>query len=317
MKILLAGTHRSGSTWTSQVLSHARDTRVVSEPDGPISDVLGAVVASRLGEFPVLEPSQRSYWYRVVWDLAFSGGWPWDQVASARAAGRGLVRVPPGIRDRAVTALAEVTRRLRPRPGNVIVKSVNSAFSLEWIARRYAPTVVVLRRNPLNVVSSWLVLGMGTGESVSNDARVVDSYLRPLGLQVPNGHSSEITRVAFNVGLLTKALSETAGRHPEWIVASHDDLCIDPATTFRELTARIGLEWTDAMDGYLRHSDDPSYTVRDNPRAHPNAATATTNGSRREQQATQFKRRLTPDQTAEARAVLQSFDLGDWGPPPS
>ena len=62
--------------------------RIVYEPDGHNSDVLGAVAAARLGEYPVLEAGDSSYWYRLIWDLAFAGGWPWDKVESARAAGR-------------------------------------------------------------------------------------------------------------------------------------------------------------------------------------------------------------------------------------
>lgn len=317
MKILLAGTARCGSTWAANVLGHAAETRSVYEPDGPYSDVLGALVATRLGEYPLLSVGERSPWYRMVWDHAFAGGWPWDRVEAARAAGRRLVRVPPVLRDYAIAGLAEVTRFVRPGPKNVIVKSVNSAFALEWIAQRYQPRVVVLRRNPLNVVSSWVVLGMSTEQFIGHDPRVQDAYLRPLGLTAPNGASSTARIVAFNVGVLTKALKETSERHPEWIVASHDELCVEPESQFRELTAKLGLQWTPAIEDYLRKSDDPKFTVHGgSPKVHPNAVTATTEGSRRDQQATQFKRRLTPEQAAEARAVLESFDLGDWGPPP-
>ena len=85
---------------------------------------------------------------------------------------------------------------------------------------------------------------------------------------------------------------------------------------FRALTARIGLTWSDEMEQYLTASEDPEFTVHHGTlKVHPNAVTATTTGSRRAQQATQFRRRLTPEQTAEAQAVLETFDLGDWGPP--
>ena len=111
------------------------------------------------------------------------------------------------------------------------------------------------------------------------------------------------------------SLKDAAERHPSWIVASHDDLCVDPLQKFQALTARIGLQWSDAMERYLTESEDPAFTVHHGTvKVHPNAVTATTSGSRREQQATQFTRRLTPEQTAEALAILESFDLGDWGP---
>jgi len=111
------------------------------------------------------------------------------------------------------------------------------------------------------------------------------------------------------------ALKDAADAHPSWIVASHDDLCVDPLRKFQDLTARIGLQWSAEMAQYLTDSEDPKFTVHHGTvKVHPNAVTATTSGSRREQQATQFTRRLTPEQTAEALSVLEGFDLGDWGP---
>ena len=316
MKVLLAGTARCGSTWAANVLGHAQDTRIVYEPDGPISDVLGAMLATRLGEYPSLRPTDSSRWYKLVWDLGFAGGWPWDRVEGARAAGRRMVHLPPQARDYLIAGLAATTTRLRRRPRNVIVKSVNSAFSLEWVTRRFSPKVVVLRRNPLNVVSSWVVLNMWTDHPIGNDPLVQDAYVRPLGLTPPNGNASSVAIAAWNVGLLTSALKQTAERNPSWIVESHDDLCVDPVPKFKALVERIGLRWTSSVEEYLRQSDDPRFTVHGGSRkVHPNAITATTDDSRREQQATQFKRRLSVEQAAEAREVLEGFRLGEWGPP--
>jgi len=149
MRILLAGTARCGSTWAANVLGLAGDTRVVFEPDGPASDLLGAVVAARLGDYPVLAPTARNGWYRVTWDLAFAGGWPWARVEAARATGRRLVRIPPAARDYLVAGLAETTWRLARRPRHVIVKTVNSMFSLEWIQLGGAGTQPALHRRQL------------------------------------------------------------------------------------------------------------------------------------------------------------------------
>ena len=315
MKVLVAGTARCGSTWAANVLGRAADTRIVYEPDGHNSDILGAVAASRLGEYPILEEGTPSYWYRLIWDLAFAGGWPWDKVELARAAGRRLVHIPPRVRDYLVAGLAEGTRTVRSRPRHVVVKSVNSIFSLDWIAERYAPRVVILRRNPLNIVSSWLVLGMWTEHAIGNDPLIRERYWSSLGLNVPNGTSSPVRIAAWNVGLLTRALKAAADDHPEWIVASHDELCVDPVEKFQALTEQVGLTWSTEMEHYLLQSDDPGFTVHHGTsHVHPNAVTATAEGSRREQQATQFARRLTPAQTSEALAVLNAFDLGDWGP---
>ena len=290
---------------------------MVYEPDGDNSDVLGAVAAGHLGQYPMLRPGDNSYWYRVVWETAFAGGWPWDQVETARAAGRRLVRIPKSLRDAAVVTLAEVTRRTRSRPQHVVVKTVNAMFALDWIAARYAPSMLILRRNPLNIVSSWIVLDMWVDRPVTRDPAVIEHYLKPLGLAGPNGAAASPVRMAaWNVGLLTLALKRAAARHPEWMVHSFDELSADPEAGFRRMAAGLGLVWSPAMDDYLHRSDQPGFTVHHGTaRLHPNAATATEPGRRRDQQATQFKRRLSLAEVAEARAVLADFDLGAWGAP--
>ena len=58
MRVFVAGAARCGSTWAANVLGHAVDLRIVYEPDGHNSDVLGAVAAARLGEYPVLEAGE-------------------------------------------------------------------------------------------------------------------------------------------------------------------------------------------------------------------------------------------------------------------
>ena len=92
MRILLTGTARCGSTWAANVLGRADGAKAVFEPDGPASDVLGAMVAARLGSHPALMPTQRSFWYRQLWDLAFVGGWPMARAEGVRAAGRRVIR---------------------------------------------------------------------------------------------------------------------------------------------------------------------------------------------------------------------------------
>jgi hypothetical protein len=313
--ILLAGTPRCGSTWLANVLSRAEHTRPVYEPDGPISDVLGAMVATRLGAWPALRPQTPSRWYKLVWDLAFSGGWPWDRVEGARAAGRQLVRVPPAARDLAIGGLAVGTARLRRAPERVLVKSVNSAFSLEWIAQRYGPKVVVLHRNPLNVISSWLVLDMFTKEAIGHDPVIRADYLDPLGLTPPPAGSDPLVVASWNVGLLMLGLKRTSARHPSWTVASYDSLSVDPLTSCQDLFSALDLRWTEEAAQFLREADDPGFVVHGGTaRAHPNAVTATEGTSRRSQQGSQYRRRMSDEDIRRAREIVDRFDLGDWAP---
>lgn len=316
MRILIAGTHRCGSTWVANVLGQSPGIHNVYEPDSPYTDILGTVVRNRLGEYPSLEPGQGSSWYSMVWDLAFAGGWPWSRSPSARKLGRGLSRSPAAFRDHGVAVLARTVSAAVPRHDpHVIVKSANCGFSVEWIARRYHPRVVIQRRNPLNVVSSWMALNIEPDRL--DDPAVQRLWLAPHGLTRPTTFPSRVAEVAWTVGVLTVALKDTAARHPDWIVISHDELSLDPYEGFTSLFARLGLPWTPRVKAYLEAADDPAFVVTGaNPLGHPNAQTAAADGtSRRVQQATQYRRRLTPTQVAEARSILEDLPLGEWGVP--
>jgi hypothetical protein len=314
---VLAGIPRCGSTWLANVLGRAPSTRTVFEPDGPISDILGTLVASRLAPFPVLGPDDRSAWYKLVWNLAFSGGWPWSRVEAARAAGRRFVKVPPAVRDPGVAALAFATAGLRRKPEQVVVKTVNSAFSLEWIAQHYDPQIVVLRRHPLNVLSSWLALGMENLWPVGDHPVLKKVYLEPLGLEPPPADASSVTHAAWNVGLLTLALKRTCERHPYWVQVSYDELSEEPLVGCKALFDSLGLPWTAEAAEFLERADDPSFVVRGGATTtHPNSLTSTDTTSRRIQQASQFRRRLTEPQIDEALTILGRFELGSWSPAP-
>ena len=51
------------------------------------------------------------------------------------------------------------------------------------------------------------------------------------------------------------ALRDAVARHPEWVIARHDVLCVDPVVSMRTLVAEVGLEWGEATEQYLVESD--------------------------------------------------------------
>ena len=313
-RILLAGIHRCGSTWVVNVLRRSGCLHCVYEPDEPGTDILGTLSADQLGRYPVLRPTDELQRYATVWDVAFKGGWPWQPSPGLQRLGRVARRAPAGVRGQALRALARTVVASRPRPQRVLVKSANCAFSVEWIAERYRPRVLVQHRNPLNVVSSWMALGMD-GDLPLEYPVVREHVVGVLGSRGIRATGSQAARVAWNVGVLTLALKLTTERHPDWTVVSYDELCQDPERGFRGLFAVLRLPWTEEAAAYLKEADHPDYV---DPRRHPRAADERTpvpgHTSRRAEQAALFRRLLSKAQLDEARAVLADLPLGDWGP---
>jgi hypothetical protein len=282
-------------------LARAADTTFVREPDGPYSDVLGAVLDAKMGPFPCVAPHDNPRWYRLVWDLAFKGGWPWQHWEPAKVAGRRIVRVPAGVRDVGVGMLARTVTTFRPEPPNMVIKSVNSAFSLEWITNRYRfDSIVMMRRNLLNVVSSWMALEWPLIDPpLEHHPLIRELFIERLGIAEPPSPSDYTAKTAWQVGLLTSAVKLFADSHLEVMVESHDDYCLDPQACFSDLFQRIGLEWTPEIDRYLVNADRPGYTG-----VFPVRVT--------KEQPTQWRRRLSNDQVTTIQRVLAGFPLGEW-----
>src|SRR4029077_13107055 len=138
----------------------------------------------------------------------------------------------------------------RPRPEHVMVKSANCAFSLEWIADRYRPRVLVQHRNPLNVVSSWMALGIDGNLPLEHPV-LRDRFRATLGSRGIPATRSQVARVAWTVGMLTLGLKTTAERHPDWTVVFYDELCRRPELGFIGLFEALGLPWTEDAAAYL------------------------------------------------------------------
>ncbi len=129
-----------------------------------------------------------------------------------------------------------------------MVKSVQCALSLEWLAHEFGPHVVVLFRHPLNTIASWR--DMGFVASVARNPRehavLTGIAADQWGVEPPPADAPELAHHAFEFGVLTNALVDAAARHPDWVVARHEDLCVDAPARLARSPSGIELGWGDA-----------------------------------------------------------------------
>ncbi len=260
--VLILGVPRSGTTWIGRALGAAEGAVYVNEPDG---DHDPFAFRTRLGQpiAPVLAPGDDAPESERLWAGAFAGGRPARTVRD-RIARRLYAATPvrqrwevwlgaePSTRLRWVARLA-VPRVAVPDARVVVVKSVRAELSAEWIVARFAPRVLVVERNPLNVLASWIDLGY------VRDPREAATYAQLAGerwgVEPPSASASQLERQSFTYGVLATALHEAAARHDDWIVVSHDELCLDAPAGFAALAPRLGLTWGDAAARFVVESD--------------------------------------------------------------
>ena len=277
----MLGPPRSGSTWASEVLASVPGGLRIHEPDSDPHVPFALLSQAGLGRYPLLGNGDDAPRYRELWSAALAG--PDDPRRAVGLTDRALERVAKGLLrlstldDRnamLVPATADPTPmrvRLLPRglaltarpqtPGVAeiqVVKSVHTPTAADFVTAMTDDPVVVIRRNPLNAVASWLELGwkrQRLGGSPAAERAIAESIG---GSAPPSDDAPILEHHAWSYAALTRSLDLAVEHHPEWIVVQHEDLCNDPVGGFRGMFETLDLPFTDEVVATLDERNRPS-----------------------------------------------------------
>jgi hypothetical protein len=267
-RLLIVGVPRSGTSWLGRALALTKDASYVHEPDHERYVVPAMYAKRRLGLFPVLAPGDRAPGYKRLWERAFRDELEtrtlpyriasrlfWNASEPEFEAALAYPRPRRSVRLRAAAFLGSRPTRDGEEKPLVIAKSAHAALSVEWIAQEMGPTVIVVVRHPLDVLASWVELGIRECRiALDTYPGVRERLLIPHGIDPPSRKASPLTRAAWNLGLLASSLQASVGRHPDWHTVNHEDFIQDPLTRYRELCDILGLEWTTSIEVFLEQS---------------------------------------------------------------
>ena len=305
-RLLITGVPRSGTTWLGRVLRRTAGTCYVDEPDNEVKEPFALKTKRGWGTFPVIPVEDGAPQLERLWELAFSGRIrdrrTRSRVASAilQRSRRDAVRAATAwedprhsLRTRLVSALASEPRSVQVG-SQVLVKSVYVPLSLEWVAERWNPEVIISTRHPYNIVSSWMSLGY-RGHGLASHPLVDKLYVQPLELPRLPSNASTLQRISWEVGVLSAVLGDLAGRHPHWTVVHHEDVCQDPPARFQRLCGTLRLQWTSEAQRWLETSNERGEGLEVKRLA--------------TEEADRWRKRLRPEELREVEGVLSGFSL--------
>jgi hypothetical protein len=250
--LLLTGCHRSGTGWVGQVIAAA------PEPIGYVWEPFS--LRHRPGTCAVRFP----YWFPYVtaenedrYRPAIAAMLDWRYSVRAELA---AVRTPKDVarlgRD---WAMFQRNRRRRATP---LLKDPIALLSAEWLASRFEMDVVVLIRHPAAFTASLKRLHW---------THPFDHFLRQPALMrdMLPAYAEDIERFAAQEqdivdqgillwNILHDVIAGYQDRHSDWLFARLEDLSLRPVEGFRELFARLGLDYTDEVDALVRRTSASS-----------------------------------------------------------
>lgn len=267
-RLLIAGVPRSGSSWLATAFASTPNTSMVSEPDNIYTTPYALRVKRSLGEYPFVELGVVDKGFSRLWDTAFEPSYGHRPFASfrSRLAAKSHYSMSPselvGVFDGRVPIRARIAMAValpdRPDCNRVVVKSVHATLSLEWIAERTGAAVILLQRNPMAVIGSWVRMGWmeHTGWWVphSISMSVVDS-----ASDVPTVECSlsPFEWICWNMCTLAAYQELLASRHPEWQRIEHEKLSADGVEAFKLLARSVDWPWSDAIGKFVEGSNRP------------------------------------------------------------
>ena len=235
--ILVTGTHRSGTTWVGHMLALSPDAHYVHEPFAPMHERSWMRQPPRVRYFH--EPPERPGRYADDLDRIVRLQPPWSAIARRAHRPRDVVRLAQD---------ATRTARARRRGARALLKDPFALLCAEWIAARTDARTVVLVRHPAAFAGSVKRLGwrLDVGWLLAQP-ELMATHLAAFRdeLEQELGRDTDIVDHAALVWrALNSVVAEYERHHPDWCVLRYEDLTHAPAECFRELYARVGLEWS-------------------------------------------------------------------------
>lgn len=242
-RILVTGTHRSGTTWVGKMLSAGPAVTYVHEPFN---------VSHSRAWYGL--PIER--WFSYYPDIADKAGLDhaYRQILSYQRLGN------PADVQSAGGLVKQAKRFVKRRRNTLLIKDPLALLSADHLARAYDMKVVCMIRHPLSFCGSikkwnW---AFPFADFLAQPTLMADHFA---------GYRAQIERFAqheqdiVDQGILLwntlhSVIKSYRDNHPDWVFLRHEEATQQPDALFREAYERVGLPFTEQVRQALQGSSE-------------------------------------------------------------
>lgn len=275
-QVFITGIPRCGSSWVGEVLGSSANARYVYEP---FNFQWVPALRGHLRHFKYLgDQSEAPAILQTIANDAFRGRQNFKQIS--RAIYRGYLK----------SACQEARW--------IVVKDPTAALMTAWIAARFQAKVLIVTRHPCGFASSLESMDARLNvNALLRQEELMQHHLEPFRDTMNQARKDKwLTRGAI-WGAIHTVFMNQLGEHTDWNVCKYEDLCIDPARQFLDLTKTLGLETSQVTLKKIRGLNKPG----------DNDA-----GSTRRESAVMPKiwhKRMSPGEIDAVKGMVQAFGL--------
>lgn len=245
--ILVTGSHRSGSTWTGDIISSSPEVRYVHEP-------------FNIGINP---ESPLKYWYQYIpenenpEDIQKYLENYYRISLRDRAKYLSKVRNPGDLKSYAAKYLLHNNSYL-------LVKDPLMFFSAEWFAKTHHTAVIITIRHPAAFVASlkvknWFFDFYNLAEQPDLMQRL-SPELQNQVIQYSKKRPDIIDTGICMWNIIHHVALQYKEKHPDWMMVRHEDLSDYPVEEFKKMFERLEIPFTSYLEKKILNSTQSETT---------------------------------------------------------
>ena len=251
--ILVTGSHRSGSTWTGRMISHASALSYIHEPFN-LEHRPGMCKAKFNYHFPYICNENEQLYEKDLEDCLSFRYHLLEELKISKSYKEYFRAIRDYIRF-------SKSRILKKRP---LVKDPIAIFSAEWLAKRFKMDVVVILRHPAAFVGSLKKAKWSHPfDHFLQQPLLMKHHLYEYRSEIEEFSKTEKDIVDQGIllwNLIHHMILNYQNNNPNWIILKHENLSKSPLGEFKNIYNRLDLDFSSEIEKKIKAFSFPDYS---------------------------------------------------------